>query len=328
MSNPYELELATGLAAVRLAAEICQTVQAGITLDVLDKRDKSPVTIADYASQAVICRAISMAFPADEIVAEEDSSALSQIENSFFQGEIERLIRTHIPSSTTSEICHWIDCGNAKGGSNRFWTLDPIDGTKGFLRKDQYAISLALIIDGQIAMGILACPNLGSVVGGGNTLFFATRGHGAFGTGLDPASVIRQIRVTQTIDPAGARLCESFEAGHSSHDESSTIAQWLGIRSRAVRMDSQAKYAAVATGAADVYLRLPTKKDYSEKIWDHAGGVLIVEEAGGRVTDLSGKSLDFAAGRELVHNRGVVVTNGALHAAVLAAAQSVVGTSL
>ena len=91
-----------------------------------------------------------------------------------------------------------------------------------------------------------------------------------------------------------------------------------------VRMDSQAKYAMVGGGEADVYLRLPTRTGYYEKVWDHAGGVLIVQEAGGTVTDLYGKPLDFSHGRELRQNRGVIATNGSLHAAVLEAAQAVV----
>ena len=79
-------------------------------------------------------------------------------------------------------------------------------------------------------------------------------------------------------------------------------------------MDSQAKYATVATGIADIYMRLPTRKDYREKIWDHAGGVIVVEEAGGTVTDVAGRPLDWTHGHELKENRGVIVTNGNLHA--------------
>jgi len=97
------------------------------------------------------------------------------------------------------------------------------------------------------------------------------------------------------------------------------ISTSLGIVKQPVRLDSQAKYAVVARGEGDVYLRLPTKKDYREKIWDHAGGVLVVEEAGGRVTDIDGKPLEFTHGRELSANRGVVVTNGRLHNDVLRA---------
>jgi 3'(2'), 5'-bisphosphate nucleotidase len=86
-------------------------------------------------------------------------------------------------------------------------------------------------------------------------------------------------------------------------------------------MDSQAKYAAVARGDAALYLRLPSPKspDYREKIWDHAAGALIVQEAGGTVTDMYGQLLDFASDYKMNDNFGVVVSNGSVHSAVIEA---------
>ena len=88
-----------------------------------------------------------------------------------------------------------------------------------------------------------------------------------------------------------------------------------------MRMDSQAKYAAVARGDAVLYLRLPSGNPdrYAEKIWDHAAGALVVEEAGGIVTDMHGKPLDFGKAERLHDNQGVVVSNGAIHDDVIAA---------
>ncbi|MGB7415640.1 MAG: inositol monophosphatase family protein, partial [Thermosynechococcaceae cyanobacterium] len=85
-------------------------------------------------------------------------------------------------------------------------------------------------------------------------------------------------------------------------------------------------YGAVASGSAALYLRLPSPKspDYREKIWDHAAGTIVVEEAGGRVTDMHGKPLDFSQGAKLVDNRGVIVSNGLIHDQVLAALQQAV----
>ena len=324
MSHPWSDELSVALAAVRKAAEICQAVQSAITPEVLDKKDSSPVTVADFASQAVICHAIGQIFSSDPVVAEEDSFALHQPENAGFLREIHSLINRHYREASADEIRVWIDRGHAKEYSPRFWTVDPIDGTKGFLRRDQYAISLALIVDGQLELGILGCPNLGTKSQSGNSLYYAIRGHGSFATRLGAGSETRAIRVTQTSDPTLARFCESFESGHSSHNESALIADRLGIGTAPVRMDSQAKYAMVGGGEAEVYLRLPTRTGYFEKIWDHAGGVLIVQEAGGLVTDLDGKPLDFSQGFELRRNRGVIATNGLLHAAILEATQAVV----
>jgi 3'(2'), 5'-bisphosphate nucleotidase len=323
MSNCFKDELAVGLAAVRAAAKICQIVQSNITAESLEKKDNSPVTIADFASQAVICRTLGEAFPNDAIIAEEDSLALHQPENQPFLHQIHDLVRQNYRNASPVEICDWIDRGGARDYVSRFWTLDPIDGTKGFLRRDQYAISLALIIDGELSLGILACPNLGTKNQNGHSLFHAISGEGAFATRLDCNSESKRIHVASTSDPSKARYCESFESGHSSHSESAMIAEQLGIKSSPVRMDSQAKYATVADGEAEIYLRLPSKTGYFEKIWDHAGGVLIVQEAGGRVTDLQGKPLNFSLGRELRENRGVIVTNEALHSVVLETAQSI-----
>ncbi|KAG9838325.1 3'-phosphoadenosine 5'-phosphatase, partial [Aureobasidium melanogenum] len=124
-------------------------------------------------------------------------------------------------------------------------------------------------------------------------------------------------------DISNATFCESVEAAHSAHGDQAQIASKLGITKPSVRMDSQAKYASIARGAGDIYLRLPVKKDYQEKIWDHAAGDLIVREAGGEVTDAQGKRLDFSVGRTLKNNKGVVAAPKAIHAKVLEAVTSV-----
>ena len=90
------------------------------------------------------------------------------------------------------------------------------------------------------------------------------------------------------------------------------IAQ-AGLGGGMVRLDSQVKYGAVAAGMAEVYLRPRSRPDYRENIWDHAAGVAVVTEAGGRVTDVDGAPLDFTRGPKLVDNRGVLATNGAVH---------------
>jgi 3'(2'), 5'-bisphosphate nucleotidase len=117
------------------------------------------------------------------------------------------------------------------------------------------------------------------------------------------------------------RFAESVEAAHGDHARQEALARATGFTQPALRMDSQAKYGAVARGDAALYLRLPSPKSphYRENIWDHAAGTLIVEEAGGRVTDMLGQPLDLASDRKMHHNRGVIVSNGALHPAVLEA---------
>ena len=90
-------------------------------------------------------------------------------------------------------------------------------------------------------------------------------------------------------------------------------------------MDSQAKYMLLAAGEGELYLRFLSSRqpDYREKIWDQAAGSLIVEEAGGQVCDLHGRPLDFSAGRTLLHNRGVLASNGYLHQQALQALRAI-----
>jgi 3'(2'), 5'-bisphosphate nucleotidase len=93
------------------------------------------------------------------------------------------------------------------------------------------------------------------------------------------------------------------------------------VTAEPVGLDSQAKYALLAAGRGDLLVRLLSSRqpDYREKVWDQAAGSIVVEEAGGRITDLHGRSLDFTAGRTLARNRGLLASNGHLHAAALAA---------
>jgi 3'(2'), 5'-bisphosphate nucleotidase len=327
MAIEYSLELETARNAVIAAAQICRSVQQVLTEGPLEKKDKSPVTIADFASQAVICKTLRETFPKDPIVAEEDAAELRQPENrSFGESALQELRKAGIPAEF-EDLLDWIDAGNHQATADRFWTLDPIDGTKGFLRREQFAVSLALIVNGRIDVAVLACPNLPAPDWdrARGLVFFAVRGQGARVVPLDlPQVTAHTVRVSSTSRPDHARMCESVESGHSAHDQSARILQQLGMTAEPVRMDSQAKYGAVARGEADLYLRLPTRAGYEEKIWDHAGGVLVVEEAGGRVTDLDGRPLDFSAGPTLKRNRGVVVSNGLIHDRVLEIVKGVI----
>lgn len=131
----------------------------------------------------------------------------------------------------------------------------------------------------------------------------------------------KTIHISDAADPKNAVVCESVEAAHTSHGDAQEIASVLGITSTSVRMDSQAKYAAIARGEASIYLRLPTSATYEEKVWDHAAGYLIVKESGGEVTDIHGVPLDFTQGRTLKKNSGVIATNKKLHARVLGAVE-------
>jgi 3'(2'), 5'-bisphosphate nucleotidase len=153
--QPFSAEQALAIEAVREAARLCQQVQRRITPEVLAKKDRSPVTVADFGSQALVCRALREGFPGDPIVAEEDSADLRRPENAVLLGQVVRDVEQIRPCRDAAEVCDWIDAGGARQYSRRFWTLDPIDGTKGFLRAEQYAVSLALIVEGRVEVAAL-----------------------------------------------------------------------------------------------------------------------------------------------------------------------------
>ena len=265
MAVPYGSELRVGLEAVRLAAKVCQSVQSAITTEALAKKDNSPVTVADYGSQAIVCRALKAAFPNDHVIGEEGAAELRTEAGRTFLEQVVREVSAAGVNGTPEEICDWIDHGGSSEYSARFWTLDPIDGTKGFLRKEQYAISLALIINGQIELGILGCPNMPMPDGTTGVIAWAIRGHGAWQQSLSsPESPAQAIKVSLTSTPSELVFCESVESGHSSHDWSGLIAADLQIHREAVRMDSQCKYALLARGDADLVVRMPRGAGHRE----------------------------------------------------------------
>ncbi len=293
------------VATVREALRLTTAVQPD---ESHEKSDRSPVTVADFGSQAIVCRALAAAFPEDPVIGEEDSASLR--ESDLLAQVVEQVVRLR-PEADERAVCEWIDRGDSSDYEHRFWTLDPIDGTRGFLRGGHYAVALALLIGGEPVVGVLGCPKLGAI-------FSAVSGAGARAEPIGGGEAT-PVHASNTGDPSLARLCESVEAAHSAHDEHAIIAKRLGITSESIRMDSQAKYAAVARGDADIYLRLPRSQTYVEKIWDHAAGAAVLTEAGGKVTDVHGNKLDFTHGRLLAENKGIVATNAALHDAVLAA---------
>jgi 3'(2'), 5'-bisphosphate nucleotidase len=326
----YEAERAAATLAVEKASRLCRTVQANLVDEAsMSKKDKSPVTVADFGAQAVVTRVLRDSFPDLPLVGEEDAAELRDDANARLTAQVVANVNEIEPGLAADEVLDLIDYGTYEGGpKGRHWTLDPIDGTKGFLRLDQYAVALALIEEGEVVLGVLGCPNLpldaSDPEGEKGCLFVAVKGEGAYARPLATTEEQR-IEVTGISDPSQANFCESVESAHSSQSDAARVANLLGITQAPFRIDSQCKYAAVSRGDASIYLRLPTRKGYEEKIWDHAAGAIVIQEAGGRVTDVRGRDLDFSIGRTLRDNLGVIVTNGHLHDRVISAVREVLG---
>lgn len=311
----YDRECEVAVEAVREAARLCVDVRKSL-VGAMEKEDRSPVTVADFGSQALVCRRLKSVFPNDLIVAEEDASVLRDGEQTAMRKTVCEFVRAYAQADEGT-ICDWIDAGNGDV-AERFWTLDPIDGTKGFLRGDQYAVALALVDCGEVKVAALACPalpvDMDRVDGDCGVLFVAVRGEGT-----RAMSLAGRDGVDVRIDDPAWRFAESVESSHGDHDAQQAVARAVGIVSPSLRMDSQVKYGAVARGDAALYLRLPSPEypGYRENIWDHAAGALIVEEAGGEVSDMFGRPLDFVSAAQMEDNRGVVVSTREIHAQVI-----------
>jgi 3'(2'), 5'-bisphosphate nucleotidase len=295
------------------------------------KSDASPVTVADLGAQALVSLALAEAFPDDGLMGEEDFGPLAASPG-LAEAVLAR-VREQRAGLGLDDVRAALDrCADPGGPDRRWWTLDPVDGTKGFLRNEQYAVALALIEDGQVVLAAMACPNLPyrgepgdpGVGGPVGVLSVAERGSGTRMMPLDSASADRAgepVHVDQPASAAEGRYAESVEAAHSDQSASVRIGRSLGITREPLRLDSQAKYAVVARGDASIYLRLP-RGGYVENVWDHAAGSLIVTEAGGRVSDVQGRLLDFTTGTRMTANSGIVATAGSIHDDVVAAVRA------
>ena len=340
-------ELRVALLAAQRAAILTRRVFQQTVKGSLSKDDRSPVTIGDFGAQALIISAIRHNFPGDMIVGEENAASLRAVDKAPLRDQIWNLVRSTSLQDAAAEdelggavgssdaMLDLLDLGAGTGATARYWTVDPIDGTKGFLRGGQYAVCVGLVVDGAAQLGVLACPNLpldnatpldsAQPSGTVGVLFSAVSGHGATSRPLrdDVIADGSPIRVATIQSMAEACFCESFESAHANHEVQAQIMQRLGITRPSVRMDSQAKYASVARGAAHIYLALPRDESYKFKVWDHVPGEVIVREAGGLVTDFSGNRLDFTSGRAMVGNLGILSAPANLHAEALEAVKAV-----
>ncbi len=387
---PYAQEREVALRCTIAAAHFCETVRQSQASNAFSKPDHSPVTIADYGAQALICRTLQAAFPADPVMGEEDAQLLASPPMADCLQRVTRYLQPYVqpqltpgqtlagipspiapeaapsvptlanlnwkvnlaellevktepspdsqpgnpqrnpqrnPQQTTAldpqQVLQWISHGRS-GLGDRFWTLDPIDGTKGYVRGDQYAVALALIEGGQLQVAAIVAPALPVTLhesqGDRGVAFVAVRGQGAQAIALNSGQSWT-LRVNPPEQQANFRLIESVERDHGTPAWQQAVATAIGLQVPALQMDSLAKYGAIARGEADLYLRLPSGNSTLrwENIWDHGAGVLVLEEAGGRVTDQTGKPLDFSQGTKLLNNKGIVASNGTLHEAAIAA---------
>ena len=211
----YHDELKVAMAAVKKAAKLCQNVRAALAdIPSIQKEDRSPVTIADFGSQALIGMELHTAFPDIPVVGEEASEDLHQ--HPTLSQKVMEVVNQENSDLSLPQVLEAIDIGAREPDiDGRFWTLDPIDGTKGFLRGNQYAVALALIENGSVVLGVLGCPSFPTTAQNKESdkvgcIFYAVRGDGAWMKTLDDVTDNSPISVDHVKTGGSARFCESF----------------------------------------------------------------------------------------------------------------------
>lgn len=196
------------------------------------------------------------------------------------------------------------------------------------------------LVDGDEKVAAFGCPHLNIDSGkvseedtftdGPGFLISAAKGQGAFVRPLSQGALASP-RPLGKRDPVNGleklRLCENTKTTSPQFADRHKIATELGTPWDPIHIYStQLRYISLALGFSDVVLRTPLPDDAPAKVWDHAGGVIVFEETGGKVSDLNGKPLILIAGRELTENFGLIAAPVSLHPQVVAAAKTVLST--
>lgn len=268
--NHYQSEMDVALEAARLAGETISEHYA--TLEAIPDAPASISTETDRASQDVILSHIQRFFPNDALSAEETTETLAKAEH---QGE-------------------------------RLWIVDPIDGTRGFARKnDEFSVMIGFVHQGTIQLGVVLEPAK-------NRLTYARRGNGCWqSNGIEEP---RQCRVSSITELKEATLTQSHSRGEPLE---SWAAKLLGMKQVKESYSAGVKLAMVARGEADIYINTYT----AFRDWDICAGQILVEEAGGSVSGLAGEVLEYGLPGAW-QRAGLLATNGHLQETVLSKLKS------
>jgi 3'(2'), 5'-bisphosphate nucleotidase len=307
------------IAAVQQAADLTRRL-ATEAVRASSKGDASPVTIADYGAQALICRALAHHYPDHAVVAEESGSVFMTLVPPQDRARIVREL-TAITGETVDEskVVAWLNHGQGRDTAGETWVIDPIDGTVGYVNGRYYALCVALMHNYVPTEAVMGLPR--SPLDADGTLLFTGDGR-LFASALD-GSNRRQVGASSR-GGDDLRLIDSFKIPHTDHALNTKIMEAAGCHPTPPELyDSQLKYGMVAAGYADVFIRLP--RDIvadPHYIWDHATGAALIRAGGGQITDLAGNPLDFAQGKALPHT-GFIASNNCAHDQLVAAATQV-----
>ncbi|MCA9648769.1 MAG: hypothetical protein H6712_13560 [Myxococcales bacterium] len=329
MTDLPEDALEIARAAVLDAVAVCRrAARRLVALGQVAKADDSPVTVADFAAQAVIVRGLRR-LGAQPILGEERAELLLQPEHASLCDAVVEAVRAVWPDATPDAVLEAIDGASGAPDPAGHWVVDPIDGTRGFVRGRQYAVCLAWIADARPRLAVMGCPNLPrpldarfDLADPEGTLLLAREGTPLrFGPAV-PGAELRAVDPVPSERPSTLVVTHSFDGTYSRLGDLERVLAKLDGPLERRPAGSQAKYGIVARGQAHAYLRLPKKRHRAEHVWDHAPGWLCAITAGMTVTDLAGRPFDFSTGARLANNYGVVCARPSVHGELLAAIEA------
>ena len=259
MTDDLSRERAVACDLARRAGQLALSLQdSGLTVD--RKKGDEPVTEADRRASALIVEALRIAFPNDAILSEEAPD------------DRQRLTR------------------------ERVWMIDPIDGTRDFIRGDEgYATMIGLLVGTQPMLGVVYQPR-------GDRLYHAVRGFGAY---LTVGGIENALRVSAIAKTEDMRMV----ASKSHRDETIThVRAKLGISDELNVGSVGLKLGLIARGDRELYVN---PQGHSKR-WDTLGPEVLIDEAGGRLTDARGRAIDYRT-EELANLDGLIASNGLIH---------------
>ena len=239
------------IAAQKAGEVLAAYFHGGFSHQITMKSDQSPVTQADIAANKIICEHLKAIDASIPILSEEND----------------------IPDFATRQ--QW----------TRYWLIDPLDGTRGFIKRSpEFCVNIALIENHVATLGVIYSP-IEKIV------YYATKNNGAFLMNPNDSAIDKIVAEKSTTN-AVRILCGRF-------DQNATLTSSLEKffdRVSVTQMNSALKFPQIARGLADVYVRFgPTSE------WDTAAGQCIIEAVGGAVVDFNGKPLQYNAKSSLIN---------------------------
>ena len=283
MSHPsfgkYQKEIDTGISMLRQTIEIAIKGQERLKASQIEnKSDGSPVSICDFACQMMLMKGIQDSFPGDGVFAEEDGNHDENFLSDAMNLLPYKLDFNQICSSLLKSVPR----------DKRVWVIDPIDGTYGFVKNENFAIATALLVNCEVVASIVGWPCHKTELTGlpdGPIIFVSAIGHGAY--------AVDQNGDFHKLQNASASKNVIVYSASSTQFESSCfeyVMEKLSI-SEKLPMVSMTKGFVLASGGARAYMRIRNYDD--EHVWDIAPFELLVREAGGFATTWDGKQIEY-----------------------------------